>query len=104
MHQQVVRPVILDALDLRYAGRVRNRRHTRIADQRIDLVALLEEEIHQLDKEYTRAGRYDKGECTEHKDLYRVERKEVRRLRRGSYRHAEEDRDDVDERLTSCAS
>lgn len=104
VHHQVVRPVILDALNLRYASRVRNGRDSRIADQRIDLVALLEEEVHHLDKEYSRAGRNDEGKCTEHKDLYRVEREEVCRLCRGSHCHTEKDRDNVDEWLTSRTS
>ena len=97
MHQQVIRTVVADTHILRHARGGRNGRNARIADQRVDLVALLQEEVHQLDEQHAAHRGDEERACAQHEDSQRLGSQEDRRLRRSSHRDADQDRHDVDQ-------
>ena len=61
IHEQVVGGVGLLALVVRDAGGHGHGRHTGIADERVDLLALREEEVHELHEQHATGSSDDEG-------------------------------------------
>lgn len=59
MHEEVVPLVIPETLDIRDTCGIRYCGYTGITDERVDLVALLEEEVHELHEQ-------DSRKCCDH--------------------------------------
>ena len=64
VHQKEVGRIVLLALYMGNSCRVRNRRYTGVADERIELLAFLLEQVQYLAEENTGKSCYYKGSCT----------------------------------------
>ena len=98
VHEQVVGGVGLLTLVVRDTGCHRHGRHTGITDERVDLLALGEEEVHELHEQYATGSSDNEGSDTYEQNLQGRGSEELACLGRGTYGETEQDGDAVDER------
>ena len=77
-------------------GSIRHSADAAVADERVDFIALLEEEVHQLDEQHTAEGGHDERTGTEAENHQRLAAEEHRSLGRGTYGDADEQGADID--------
>ena len=95
--EEVVGLVVLETHIVGHAGGIGHGADAGVADEGVDLVAFLEEEVHQFDEEDTHEGGDDEGAGTEGEDEHRAAREEGGGLRGGSHGDADEEGADVDD-------
>ena len=98
MHQQVVLRIVFQADVVRHAGGIRNGRHTGVADERVDLVAFLEEEVEELHEEHAGEGGDHERQGADDEDLHGFPAEELAGLRGGTDGDTDQDGDDVHQR------
>ena len=86
MHQQEVVAVVLQSEVVRDAGCHRYGTHTSITNQRVQLLVLGQEDIHQLDEQDTTHRGNDEGSGTNGEDVDGIDGQEFRSLSRTAYR------------------
>ena len=91
MHQQIVGRVVFQADNLRDAGRVGHGGYAGITDERVDLVALLQEEVEYLHEEYAGGCGDDERQGTKDEDLDGIKRQELRSLGGGTHGQTQQD-------------
>ena len=69
MHEQVVARICFETHGFGYTGAVRHCGYACVADERVDLAALLAEEVHELYEEHSAGGGNHEGKQTQQEDL-----------------------------------
>ena len=101
MLEQVVSLVIFKSNTVRNAGSVGDSADTRVTDERVNLVTLFEEEVHELHEQDTEESGDDEGTGTEGEDKDRAASEECRCLCRSTDGDADEQSADVDDSVGS---
>ena len=76
-------------------GSHRHSRHTGITDERVDLLILRQEQVHDLHKANTTHRSYEEGTGTDSEDIDGVHGEELTGLSGAAYRQTEQDDHDV---------
>ena len=76
-------------------GSHRHSRHTGITNQRVDLLILRQEQVHDLHEAYTTHRSYEEGAGTDGEDIDGVQCQELTGLGRATYRQTEQDHHNV---------
>ncbi len=95
MHEQIVRRIVLQTEVVGDTGRHGDGRYAGVADQRIDLLVLRQEEVEELHEEHARRRGDDKRHEAEGEDADGLRGQELRCLSGGADGHAEQYGDDV---------